>query len=46
MSLSMDMVKRPNDVREQRGPAATDVRTATDLDGWSPSAPRNCSATS
>lgn len=32
----------PNDIREQRGPAATDVRTATDLNGWSPSAPRNC----
>lgn len=36
----------PNDVREQRGPAATDVRTAIDLNGWSPSAPRNCWATS
>ena len=32
----------PNDVRERWGPAATDARIASDLNGWSPSAPRIC----
>lgn len=30
----------PNDVRERRGPAATDARIVSKLNGWSPSAPR------
>ena len=34
----------PNDVRERRGPAATDVRIVSELNGWSSSAPRNSSA--
>ena len=29
-----------NDVRERRGPAAADVRIASELNGWSPSDPR------
>ncbi len=29
-----------NDVRERRGPAAADFRFVSELNGWSPSAPR------
>jgi hypothetical protein len=32
-----------NDVRERCGPAATDIRIVTELNGWSASAPRICS---
>jgi hypothetical protein len=30
----------PNDVHERRGPAAADIRFVSELNGWSPSAPR------
>ena len=36
----------PNDVRERRGPAATDTRIVIELNGWSLSAPRICWAPS
>ena len=35
------MSTSPNDLRELRGPAASGVRHASELNGWSPSAQRN-----
>jgi hypothetical protein len=42
--LKLTEAPPPNDVRERRGPAATDVRIVSELNGWSSSAPRNSSA--
>ena len=44
LSFMAKSAKRHNDVRERRGPAATDVRIVSEMNGWSPSAPRKGSA--